>query len=255
MDAKQKEVYNLIIEGKYNEAEEKLDLLEAGDPRAMAGSAGLRWLLSKLKPPSGAVKSAQQGVRNLGTRIRGLFNRKPQVTGVKPNVKPNSARVTTSGGKPVKPVKPPKPPGGGIKPIVKNAAAFTGGALLGYGGSKLLGGGNNDSNDSANNNNTNTTPGGNSNNTPGSDTKSNDNKPLSPADWYWTPPVERRGAGYDGRVSRKDYGNVRSSYELVADYLISEGHADSLDEVNYLIENISDEYMSDILDYMKNENV
>jgi len=248
MDAKQKEIYNLILEGKYDEAEEKIELLEQGL------GAGLKMLLGRLKPPSGAVQGAKQGVKNITTRLRSLFNRKPQVTGVKPNVKPNSARVTTSGGKPVKPVKPPKPPGGGIKPIVKNAAAFTGGALLGYGGSKLLGGGNNDSNDSANNNNTNTTPGGN-NNTPGSDTKSDDNKPLSPADWYWTPPVERRGAGYDGRVSRKDYGNVRSSYELVADYLISEGHADSLDEVNYLIENISDEHMSDILDYMKNENV
>ena len=248
MDAKQKEIYNLIIEGKYDEAEEKIELLEQGL------GAGLKVLLGRLRPPAGAVKGAKQGVKNITTRLKNIFKPKPKVTGVKPDVKPNSARVTTSGGKPVKPVKPPKPPGGGIKPIVKNAAAFTGGALLGYGGSKLLGGGNNDSNDSANNNNTNTTPGGN-NNTPGSDTKSDDNKPLSPADWYWTPPVERRGAGYDGRVSRKDYGNVRSSYELVADYLISEGHADSLDEVNYLIENISDEYMSDILDYMRNENV
>ena len=185
MDAKQKEIYNLIIEGKYDEAEEKIELLDEGL------GAGLKVLLGRLRPPAGAVQGAKQGVKNITTRLKGLFKRKPQVTGVKPNVKPNSARVTTSGGKPVK---PPKPPGGGIKPIVKNVAAFTGGALLGYGGSKLLGGGNNDSNNDANNNNTNNTP-GNSNN--GSDTKSDDNKPLSPADWYWTPPVERRGAGYD----------------------------------------------------------
>ena len=246
MDAKQKEIYNLIIEGKYDEAEEKIDLLEQGL------GAGLKMLLGRLRPPSGAVQGAKQGVKNIATRLKNIFKPKPKVTGVKPNVKPNSAKVTTSGGKPVKPV---KPPGGGIKPVVKNVAAFTGGALLGYGGSKLLGGGNNDSNNDANNNNNTNNTSGNSNNTSGSDTKSDNNKPLSPADWYWTPPVERRGAGYDGRVSRKDYGNVRSSYELVADYLISEGHADSLDEVNYLIENISDEYMSDILDYMRNENV
>ena len=137
MDAKQKEIYSLILEGKYDEAEEKIDLLEQGL------GAGLKMLLGRLRPPSGAVQGAKQGVKNITTRIRGLFNRKPQVTGVKPNVKPNSAKVTTSGGKPVKPV---KPPGGGIKPVVKNVAAFTGGALLGYGGSKLLGGGNNDSN-------------------------------------------------------------------------------------------------------------
>ena len=240
MDAKQKEIYNLIIEGKYDEAEEKIELLEQGL------GAGLKVLLGRLRPPAGAVQGAKQGVKNITTRLKNIFKPKPKVTGVKPNVKPNSAKVTTSGGKPVKPV---KPPGGGIKPVVKNVAAFTGGALLGYGGSKLLGGGNNDSN--------NTKPATPADTKPpsDSDTKSDDNKPLSPADWYWTPPVERRGAGYDGRVSRKDYGNVRSSYELVADYLISEGHADSLDEVNYLIENISDEYMSDILDYMRNENV
>ena len=146
MDAKQKEIYNLILEGKYDEAEEKIDLLEQGL------GAGLKMLLGRLRPPSGAVQGAKQGVKNITTRLRGLFKRKPQVTGVKPNVKPNSAKVTTSGGKPVKPV---KPPGGGIKPVVKNVAAFTGGALLGYGGSKLLGGGNNDSNNDANNNNTN----------------------------------------------------------------------------------------------------
>jgi len=65
---------------------------------------------------------------------------------------------------------------------------------------------------------------------------------------------KRSNITFDDRSQASDQGNTRrtrslnAEFDLVADYLFSEGYADSLDGAEVMAENISDNWVNEILD-------
>lgn len=90
-----------------------------------------------------------------------------------------------------------------------------------------------------------TSPGG-----PGEDEKNKkDEKPtgINKPGKYWWQTYERR-PNLDQSVALRDYRNIRAHVEMVADYLISEGHADTFEEAEYIMNQLDEDYINYILE-------
>ena len=66
------------------------------------------------------------------------------------------------------------------------------------------------------------------------------------ANAWWR--VHGPGTKYRDDVSLRTYRNIRAHYEVVADYLISEGHADTLEEAEYVMSQLSEEHINEIVE-------
>ena len=88
-------------------------------------------------------------------------------------------------------------------------------------------------------------PGGGDN--PGSgDTSGSNTKGINRAGKYWWQTYERR-PNFDQSVRLRDYRNIRAHVEMVADYLISEGHADTFEEAEYVMNQLDEDYINHII--------
>ena len=63
---------------------------------------------------------------------------------------------------------------------------------------------------------------------------------------YWWQTYKRR-PNLDQSVALRDYKNIRAHVEMVADYLISEGHADTFEEAEYIMNQLDEDYINHIL--------
>jgi len=63
---------------------------------------------------------------------------------------------------------------------------------------------------------------------------------------YWWQTYERR-PNLDQSVALRDYRNIIVHVEMVADYLISEGHADTFEEAEYIMNQLDEDYINHIL--------
>ena len=206
----------------------------------------------------------------------------PKVT---PKVKPTKP-VTTSGGKPVTQgsgstttTKPPKvtknTTGTLADKVKKNAPKIIGGAAVIGGG--LLGGsglipdepGNGNGND-----NTTSKPGGSDDDPSATDTSSNPGNKPSPTATKDTPAERKRRnyawASINNRPknfyrndpayyhTKSKYNNIRGNpipteftkdhYEVIADYLIAEGHASDIKEADYVMKQLDEEFIQIIIE-------
>ena len=82
---------------------------------------------------------------------------------------------------------------------------------------------------------------------PGSgDTSGSNTKGINRAGKYWWQTYERR-PNFDQSVRLRDYRNIRAHVEMVADYLISEGHADTFEEAEYVMNQLDEDYINHII--------
>ena len=63
---------------------------------------------------------------------------------------------------------------------------------------------------------------------------------------YWWQTYKRR-PNLDQSVALRDYKNIRAHVEMVADYLINEGHADTFEEAEYIMNQLDEDYINHIL--------
>ena len=103
-----------------------------------------------------------------------------------------------------------------------------------------------------------TTPGG---TTPGSETSGNGSTSKSKGKFWWSTLKPKR-LGYQMEPSRSSYRNIRShnelegnfineAHETVVNYLISNGHADTIEEANYVMNQMEFDHIQEIV----NENI
>ena len=78
------------------------------------------------------------------------------------------------------------------------------------------------------------------------DTSGNNTKGINRAGKYWWQTYERR-PNFDQSVRLRDYRNIRAHVEMVADYLISEGHADTFEEAEYVMNQLDEDYINHII--------
>ena len=84
-----------------------------------------------------------------------------------------------------------------------------------------------------------------------------DTKPKSSYGWWMLhrqqPDLYKRSPGY--RVSQQAYQNIRANprpsiydnFDLIADYLINEGHASTIEEAEYIYKQLDEDYIESIL--------
>ena len=92
--------------------------------------------------------------------------------------------------------------------------------------------------------------------TPAADPK--DTKPKSSYGWWMLhrqqPDLYKRSPGY--RVSRDAYRNIRANprpsiydnFDLIADYLINEGHASTIEEAEYVMQQLDNDFIQSIIE-------
>ena len=133
-----------------------------------------------------------------------------------------------------KPPTPPKGPGPRIPPVVP---AIVGGAIVGT----LLDPPAEDRD---------------KDNGKGGDTSAanpNDNQGGEGVPWWRTHRSSSlRPVEYSGDLASRTYRNIRAHYEVIADYLISEGHAETFSEAEYLMRQMSEEHAQDIINSSSN---
>ena len=105
--------------------------------------------------------------------------------------------------------------------------------------------------DSADNSDNGNKPGdgdnpGSGDNSGNGDTSGSNTKGINRAGKYWWQTYERR-PNFDQSVRLRDYRNIRAHVEMVADYLISEGHADTFEEAEYIMNQLDEEYINHII--------
>lgn len=95
---------------------------------------------------------------------------------------------------------------------------------------------------------------GNGDNTTGNDDKTGNQNGgkdtpttgINKAGRYWWQTYKRR-PNLDQSVALRDYKNIRAHVEMVADYLINEGHADTFEEAEYIMNQLDEDYINHIL--------
>jgi len=171
---------------------------------------------------------------------------KPGSSTYKPGSKPSGSKP--SGSKPdAKPTPKPK----GNKPMipgwVKNTAAAGAGVLI---GTQLPQATSTDSDSSSTETTTTTT-------TPSTTSDPNGGKDKKPKrDYGWWKKTMPKMPGYSAEPGLSAYRNVRANeaYQIVLDYLISEGHADTVKEAEYVMNQMDFDHICDIVEkYTLNE--
>ena len=193
----------------------------------------------------------------------------PGIVKPKPKTKPDSGSGsgTTKPTKPAKPAKPDKPTRPGLGQTLKNnkgkiltttaIGAGLGSALFSDKVKDIVTGGNgNDSSTSSD------TASADTSSTDSSTTKGDDDKkpptppkpkPDGKTPWWLGPGGDTTKLGRRPRydVALQSYRNpsqsLRNGFEMVADYLISEGHADTVEEARYVINQMEVDDITEIL--------
>lgn len=210
-------------------------------------------------------------------RLRRMFGKKtpstapktPSTTPKTPSTTSKTPPTSSTTNKP-KQVKPPTPEPPKVTPSRKTGGRFgkwgrragvVGG--LGLAGLGLIGhdtvkqtitgltGGDNGNDDGGGGGGGSTTDGSTANEKD-KETKTTKKDRTSPpkANAWWR--VHGPGTKYRDDVSLRTYRNIRAHYEVVADYLISEGHADTLEEAEYVMSQLSEEHINKIIEQYEN---
>lgn len=75
-------------------------------------------------------------------------------------------------------------------------------------------------------------------------------KPKFTMNYGWWKNIQPRGYSRDPGISAYNNvrGNAKEHFEIVADYLINEGHADTIEEAKYVMKQLDDDYINSILE-------
>ena len=256
---------------------EQLEIIAESLGRSLGTAALKRMPPSVLRRLASSNKNVAKLIKKLGllddaapSTIKVKPTNQPGIIKPKPKVKQNSGSGSGSGTtKPTKPGKPDKPTRPGLGQTLKNnkgkilTTTAIGAGLLGLGLSDkvkdFVTGNNGDSStssDTASADTSSTDSSTDSSNTKGDEDKKPPvvKKPeTGKTPWWLGPQGDQTKLGRRPRydVALQSYRNpsqpLRNGFEMVADYLISEGHADTVEEARYVINQMEVDDITEIL--------
>ena len=269
------EVVDEMSDEDVNYYGEQLEIIAEGLVKGLGAAALKRMPPSVLRRLAASNKNVAKLIKKLGLlddgakqTIKVKPTNQPGVIKPKPKVKQNSGSGSGSGSGTTKPTNPGKPTRPGLGQTLKNnkgkiltttaIGAGLGAALFSDKVKDIVTGGNGStSSDTASADTSSTDSSTDSSNTKGNE----DNKPPKPAKpkpdgktpWWLGPGGDTTKLGRRPRydVALQSYRNpsqpLRNGFEMVADYLISEGHADTVEEARYVINQMEVDDITEIL--------